>query len=73
MAQWLHANPVDTIVGRIAFDQAGDWTERRVLMVQYRGLANRNVEQFRSPGKQVVVDPPSLKSGDFVPFAAARA
>jgi branched-chain amino acid transport system substrate-binding protein len=72
MAQWLHANPVDTIVGQIRFDEAGDWTERRVLMVQYRGLANRNVEQFRSAGKQVVVDPQSLKSGDFVPFASAR-
>jgi branched-chain amino acid transport system substrate-binding protein len=72
MAQWLHANPVETIVGKIEFDPAGDWVERRVLIVQYRGLANRNLEQFRSPGKQVVVDPPSLKSGDFVPFASAR-
>ena len=72
MAQWLHAHAVETIVGRIQFDQAGDWTERRVLMVQFRGLANRNLDQFRSAGKQVVIDPPSLKSGDFVPFAPAR-
>ncbi|HEX8663418.1 MAG TPA: amino acid ABC transporter substrate-binding protein [Beijerinckiaceae bacterium] len=72
MAQWLHANPVETIVGTIRFDPAGDWVERRVLIVQYRGLSARNVEQFRAPGKQVVVDPPALKSGDFVPFAAAR-
>lgn len=72
IAAWLHANPVDTIVGRIAYDAIGNWTERRVLMVQLRGLAQRNVEQFRQPGKQVIVDPPSLRSGDFVPFAEAR-
>jgi branched-chain amino acid transport system substrate-binding protein len=73
MAQWLHAHPVETIVGRIQFDRAGDWIERRVLIVQFRRLTNRNLEQFRSAGKQVVIDPPSLKSGDFVPFASSRA
>jgi branched-chain amino acid transport system substrate-binding protein len=73
MARWLHANPVETIVGRVQFDQVGDWIERRVLLVQFRGLANRNLDQFRSAGKQVVIDPPTLKSGDFVPFAQGRA
>jgi branched-chain amino acid transport system substrate-binding protein len=73
MARWLHANPVDTIVGRAAFNNIGDWTERRVLMVQFRGIVGRDVEQFRQPGKQVILDPPALKTGELAqPFSAAR-
>jgi branched-chain amino acid transport system substrate-binding protein len=69
---WLHANPVDTIVGKVSFNDIGDWTERRVLMAQFQGVKGNDVNQFRQPGKQVILDPPSLKSGDFVPFAKAR-
>jgi branched-chain amino acid transport system substrate-binding protein len=72
IGEWLHKNPVDTIVGKVNFDAMGDWKERRVLMVQFQGLASRNIDQFRSAGKQVVIDPPALKSGDFIPFAKAR-
>jgi len=72
LAQWLHGNAVDTIVGRITFNELGDWRERRVLMAQFRNIFGNDVEQFRQAGKQVVLDPPSLKSGDLVPFARAR-
>jgi branched-chain amino acid transport system substrate-binding protein len=72
IAEWLHKNPVETIVGRISFDTMGDWNERRVLMVQFQGVANHNIDQFRSAGKQVIIDPPALKSGDFIGFAKAR-
>jgi branched-chain amino acid transport system substrate-binding protein len=74
MAQWLHRNPIDTIIGRIRFDETGNWSERRVLMVQFRGLKDKNVDQFRSAGRQIIVDPPALRSGNFIhPFAKARA
>ena len=74
LAQWLHSNPVDTIVGRINFDETGNWKERRVLMVQFRGVKDKNLDQFRSPGRQIVVDPPALRSGELVhPFSKARA
>jgi branched-chain amino acid transport system substrate-binding protein len=74
LAQWLHSNPVDTIIGRIRFDETGNWSERRVLMVQYRGVKDKNVDQFRSAGRQIVVDPPALRSGELIhPFSKARA
>jgi branched-chain amino acid transport system substrate-binding protein len=73
IARWLHANPVPTIVGRATFNAIGDWTEKRVLMVQFRGIRGRDVEQFRQPGRQVILDPPALRTGDLVaPFQAAR-
>jgi branched-chain amino acid transport system substrate-binding protein len=73
MSRWLHANPVQTIVGRAAFNELGDWTEKRVLMVQFRGIRGRDVEQFRQPGRQVILDPPALRTGELAaPFNAAR-
>jgi branched-chain amino acid transport system substrate-binding protein len=72
VSKWLHAHPVETIVGTIRFNEIGDWTERRVLMAQFQGIKGNDIKQFRQPGKQVVLDPPLMKSGDFVPFAQAR-
>jgi branched-chain amino acid transport system substrate-binding protein len=72
VSAWLHANPVETIVGKIAFNNIGDWTERRVLMAQFQGIKGNDLNQFRQVGRQVVLDPPALKSGEFVPFRQAR-
>ncbi len=72
IGQWLHSNTVDTIVGQQSFDEFGDWKKRRVLMVQFQGLVDNDVEQFRAAGKQVVLDPSELKSGDFKPLASLR-
>ena len=73
ISRFLHANAVQTVVGRAQFNEIGDWTEKRVLMVQFRGIRGRDVEQFRQPGKQVILDPPALRTGELVaPFSAAR-
>jgi branched-chain amino acid transport system substrate-binding protein len=72
VSKWLHAHPVDTIVGKIAFNELGDWTERRVLMCQFQGVQGNDLEQFRASGKQVIVHPDGYKSGKLVPFAEAR-
>jgi branched-chain amino acid transport system substrate-binding protein len=72
VAQWLHANAVDTVVGKIAFNELGDWTQRRVLMCQFQNIQGNDLEQFRTAGKQVVIDPAPLRSGKLLPFADAR-
>jgi branched-chain amino acid transport system substrate-binding protein len=72
VAQWLHSNPVESIVGKITFNELGDWTERRVLMCQFQNIQGNDIEQFRQAGKQVIVDPEKYKSGKLIPFAEAR-
>ncbi|NVO17122.1 MAG: amino acid ABC transporter substrate-binding protein [Rhodoplanes sp.] len=73
MAKVLHETEVKTIAGPARFNAIGDWTERRVLMVQFRDIKGKDVEQFRQPGRQVILDPPSLRSGELVaPLAKAR-
>ena len=41
-------------------------------MVQFRDLKARNLDQFRQAGRQVIVEPARLKSGDYVPFNKVR-
>jgi branched-chain amino acid transport system substrate-binding protein len=42
-------------------------------MAQFRGVVDKNIEQFRTPGKQVILFPDKLKSGDLItPFEVAR-
>jgi branched-chain amino acid transport system substrate-binding protein len=69
LAEYLHASKFSTIVGDIKFGPRGEWEEPRVLLVQYRGIEGNDIEQFKQPGKQVIVDPPAFKSGELVtPF-----
>jgi branched-chain amino acid transport system substrate-binding protein len=73
IAKYLHANEVKTIVGPIAFAEDGEWKETKTLMAQFRGVVDKNVDQFRKQGKQVILSPTELKSGDLIsPFEAAR-
>ena len=42
-------------------------------MVQFRGIQGRDAAQFRQPGKQVILDPPALRTGQLAaPFGTAR-
>jgi branched-chain amino acid transport system substrate-binding protein len=73
LAAWLHSNEVKTIVGPIRWDANGEWASPRVVMTQFRGIADKNVDQFRQPGKQVVLYPPEFKTGEVVgPFEKVR-
>lgn len=73
MAEYLHTHKVDTLVGPIEFNDIGDWKDHRVLMVQIRDVQGNDLDQFRQPGRQVILNPSSLKSGDLVfPYNKAR-
>jgi branched-chain amino acid transport system substrate-binding protein len=73
IAKYLHENTHKTIVGPIAFSADGERKETAVLQAQFRGVVDKNIEQFRNSGKQVILFPEDLKSGELVsPFEAAR-
>jgi branched-chain amino acid transport system substrate-binding protein len=73
IAKYLHDHEIKTIVGPIAFSADGEWKETATLMAQFRGVVDKDIEQFRTPGKQVILFPERLKSGDLIsPFEAAR-
>jgi branched-chain amino acid transport system substrate-binding protein len=73
LAAWLHKSEVKTIVGPISWNKDGEWAKARVVQAQFRGVADKDLEQFRQPGKQVVVYPDDYKTGDVItPFEKAR-
>jgi branched-chain amino acid transport system substrate-binding protein len=73
IAKYLRENTHKTIVGPIAFSPDGERKETAVLQAQFRGVVDKNIEQFRNAGKQVILFPENLKSGELVsPFEVAR-
>lgn len=73
LAKYMHTHEMKTIVGPIRYNQEGEWATPRVLFTQFRGIADKNLDQFRQPGKQVIVGPDQFKSGDLIwPFEKAH-
>jgi branched-chain amino acid transport system substrate-binding protein len=73
LAKYLRENTHQTIVGPITFSADGEWKESATVEAQFHDIKDKNIDQFRSAGKQVIVFPEKLKSGDLVtPFEAAR-
>ena len=72
LADYIRKNEMKTMVGNIKFDTVGEWTTPRVVMAQFRGIKGKDLEQFREPGKQVIIAPAAYKSGDLLPYDKAR-
>src|ERR1051325_3760008 len=64
LAEYLRKNERKTIVGPIRYDKHGEWANPRVVQAQFRGVVDKDVEQFRQPGKQVVIYPNDYKTGE---------
>jgi len=73
LAAYLRKNEFKTIVGPISWSADGERAKPAVPMIQFRGVVDKNVDQFRQPGKQVVLHPPQFKTGEPVtPLDKAR-
>ena len=73
LADYLRKNEMKTIVGPIRYGPDGEWANPRVVQAQFRGVKDKDMEQFRKSGSQVVLYPAAYKTGDFIwPFEKAR-
>ena len=73
LAAYLHKTEMKTMVGNIRYDAVGEWSTPRVPQAQFRGIKGKDIEQFREAGKQVIIGPAALKTGDIIaPFDKAR-
>ncbi len=73
LAKYLRENVHQTVVGPIEFSADGERKETATVLAQFRGVVDKNVEQFRGPGKQVILFPQNLVTGEvIVPFEKAR-
>jgi branched-chain amino acid transport system substrate-binding protein len=73
LAEYLHQTTFQTIAGEMRFGRTGEQPNSRILLVQYQGITGNSLEQFKAPGRQVIIFPASLKSGEFkYPFSEIR-
>jgi branched-chain amino acid transport system substrate-binding protein len=73
LADYIHSHPFKTIVGEISFGPDGEWTKPQNLFVQYHGLKNNDIEQFRDDSHITILYPPQFKTGELIaPYGKAR-
>lgn len=73
LADHIRSTTFDTVVGTIRFGRNGEWARPRVLMVQYQGIADNDLETFARAGTRAVLHPPEWRSGELAaPFGEAR-
>lgn len=73
LASHMHQARFRTIVGEVKFGPLGEWEKSRILTIQFQNIEGNDVAQFKLPGKQVILYPPELKSGELIqPFAKAH-
>lgn len=73
LADHIRSTTFDTVVGTIRFGRNGEWARPRVLMVQYKGIADNDLETFARAGTRAVLHPPEWRSGELAaPFEEAR-
>jgi len=72
LAEYMHTHVMKTIVGDIRFGPDGEWAKARMVDVQFRGVADKNVDQFRQSGKMPIVEPKAYKTADVIPFNKAQ-
>ena len=63
LADYLRSHTFDTVAGGVTFGPNGEWTESRVLAVQFQGVVGHDLDQFKDPKTEVVLWPPALQTG----------
>jgi branched-chain amino acid transport system substrate-binding protein len=73
LADYLRSHTFHTVAGDISFGANGEWTEARVLEVQFQNVKGNDVEQFKDPKTEVILYPPALMNGNVIyPYAGAK-
>lgn len=63
IGEYIRRNVHQTVVGDIRFGADGEWSQSRILQVQYQNIAGNDLAQFEKPGAQAILYPTSYKSG----------
>lgn len=73
LADYMRSHEFKTVAGPIKFGTDGEWTDSRVLEVQFQGVKGNDVEQFKDPKVEVVLYPPAMKNGAVqTPYASSK-
>ena len=73
LAEFFRANTFKTIMGEVKFGAKGEWVESRFVVVQYHGIKDDSLDQFKGMATQTIIGPPRFKTGEVVyPYEKAK-
>jgi branched-chain amino acid transport system substrate-binding protein len=73
LADYIRANTFKTVLGDVKFGKGGEWSQPRVLQVQFQNIKGNDVAQFKDVKTQVVLTPNDYKSGSAIyPYEKAK-
>jgi branched-chain amino acid transport system substrate-binding protein len=73
LADYMRNATFKTVVGDIKFDKEGEWSETRMLTIQYQNIKSTDINEFKDMSKQPILAPANLKTGDIIfPYAEAK-
>ncbi len=73
LADYFRKTTFKTIMGDIRFGKQGEWAELRFLVVQYHGIKDNSLDQFRGMATQTIVGPPRFSTGKMIyPYETAK-
>ena len=72
IAEYIHKTKFTTVVGDVSFTEGGEWSEARIIAVQYQGIINNDLDQFTKAGTRKIMYPASIKTGEVQPFNDLR-
>jgi branched-chain amino acid transport system substrate-binding protein len=64
LADYIHKNEFNTYVGKVRFGKNGEWSQPRMLAVQYKGIVGNDLDQWKKPGHVTVLSPAGYKTGN---------
>jgi branched-chain amino acid transport system substrate-binding protein len=73
IAKYIHAATFQTVVGEIAYNRNGDWSEPRVFFTQFQDVQPNDILQFQDGKKQPILWPEQYRTGQIIyPYAASK-
>jgi branched-chain amino acid transport system substrate-binding protein len=73
LAEFIRRSTFKTLVGEVRFGDQGEWSESRVLQVQFQRIRGGNLGQFKDLSTQVVLSPAEYKTGNLIyPYERAK-
>jgi branched-chain amino acid transport system substrate-binding protein len=73
LAAYFRSATFNTILGPVKFGAQGEWAESRMIVVQYHGIKDDSLEQFKGMNSQTIVAPPKYATGKMAyPYEKAK-
>jgi branched-chain amino acid transport system substrate-binding protein len=66
LAEYARKNTFKTVVGDIKFNDQGEWSEAKVLAVQFQGIKSNSVDEFKDPKTEVILWPKEYRTGNII-------